>query len=369
MAEAVKLETARQKLAAFDRKVAEVRRARSGRVYLAQWAFVVLATIGLAEHFYPQVRASRDPFQWDLMLLTGALTMLVGLMAAGRFERRVRAMLGRLVDSDVVKLDGLDCDLPALQQAVEDRAETTGRWVGAVFGVLVLLAFVFTPGQHGPLLYALGLVGGFFVFYHLGRFFSYGRIGHYLLEERKLAIEADPQHPDGVAGLRPVGKLFFRQAMLVAVPAVFIAVWSLVLPVWPDTAEDDYSEWRLPFLGFFLLALGSMVLAFLGPMWSFHRIMRERKEAAVKMADESSRRMVQIKAMLAETKDEQARKLLLEELQRRQEHYTAVEDMPTWPVDTGTRRRFINRNLVLAVLPLVGNAGPWKDVIKALFGA
>lgn len=342
---------------------------RRNRVFIAQRAFAGLVFVVLVVYATPQVEASRDPFQWDLMFITGTITLLAGLLATEGFHRRVESMLRRLVDRDIVGLDGRD--LKGFLQDVDARAERAGLASGVAIGVISLAA-VIAAHRHHAVLYALSLVGGFFVGYHLGRFASYGRIGGHLVREG-LAIRPKPHHPDGVAGFRPVGELYFRQATLAAIPAAFLAAWSLVLPAWPRGSFYDYSTWRWPYLGLLSVALLAMAFAFLAPMWRFHRIMLASKEALIEDADKSSRRIGNLRAALATTTDKEERKALLEEIQRLVDDCEAIEEMAVWPVDPGTQRRFLNHNLVLALLPVAGNiAGlseSWRGFLATLVGA
>ncbi len=106
-----------------------------------------------------------------------------------------------------------------------------------------------------------------------------------------------------------------------------------------------YSYWRQPYLGLLALAIALEVLAFLAPMLSFHREMAGRKREFLREADKLSIEITKL-AATPSAKDQLAAST---------ERYMALEDMPTWPVDTRTRRRFRINNLAL-LLPMVGSA-------------
>lgn len=349
---------------------------RRDPVTLAQRAFIALGLAIVLTALALDVRASPEPLHWDLMFATGMATLLAGLAATEGYERRVDATLRRLVGRGVISHphpDGTphhlpDADLQNLLQRVHDRARRWGRNAAIAGGLLTLAAFLAAPGQHHAVLHALGLTGGAFVGYHLGRFTSYGRLGSHI-EKLGLLIVVKPHHPDGVAGLRPIGEIYFRQAMLAAIPAAFLATWSFLIPSWPT---PDYAEWKWPYLALLALSLAGITAAFLAPMWTFHRIMQERKDKLIEDADKSSRRIVEIKTALPHATDDDERDRLTEELARLTEDYAAIEHMPTWPIDPTTKKRFLNRNLALALLPILGNiiglSPAWREFFEVLVG-
>jgi hypothetical protein len=68
---------------------------------------------------------------------------------------------------------------------------------------------------------------------------SYGQLGWHLNSE-PVEVLVQPSHVDGVAGMKPLGEFYFYQAMVVGIPAVFLAVWWFLFPIWPR----DYSHWE-----------------------------------------------------------------------------------------------------------------------------
>ncbi|MGH3930316.1 MAG: hypothetical protein ACRDTF_10110, partial [Pseudonocardiaceae bacterium] len=70
------------------------------------------------------------------------------------------------------------------------------------------------------------------------------------------------------------------------------------------------------------------------PMLLFHQLMLHRKNELFHEADELSRRSVRSEH------DDAAKEIRIK-------RYTAIESMPTWPVDIKIRRRFGLRNALL----------------------
>jgi hypothetical protein len=199
-------------------------------------------------------------------------------------------------------------------------------------------------------------------------------------------LQIQPGYPDGAASLSSVGALYFFQAQLLAIPALFFAVWSLLFVVGQNLVQsylngaatfyagraasfppyppeflwylDNVSaQWLTPYLLFFFIVVAGEILAFVVPMWSFHTIMTEQKRILTREADSLGRRIVATqKAVITATSYEEM-SALSDQLAAMKSYYQSVLQMPTWPVNAGTTWRFIiaTAGLFLPVLaqPLV----------------
>ena len=199
----------------------------------------------------------------------------------------------------------------------------------------------------------------------MGRMAAFGSLG-WLLRGRHVQIVVRPGHIDGAAGLKPIGDYYLYQAALSALPAVFLAVWLVLIPVWPS---HRYDQWREAYLGLLPLALAFEVLAFLLPMRVFHQEMASQKQEQRRTADVRSREIADIQAELATCEDEQRRAGLKDQLASKTQQYWDIESMPTWPVDLRMWRRFTFGNAALA-LPLIseylGLGGFAKQLVETL---
>ena len=217
--------------------------------------------------------------------------------------------------------------------------------------------------------------GGYIAGWHLGRMAAYGGLGA-ALKAQRIEVRPTPGHLDGAAGLKPVGDFYFFQAMVAAIPSIYLAVWWFMIPlvtsVWPR-----YASWRSPYIGLLALSIAFEVLAFLVPMWSFHLEMQHEKLNLLKKADELSANIGALEAQLAEPAHPDSRRELQEQLALMTKYYWNIENMPTWPVDYKTRRHFTLSNVglllpvaaelvkvtsVSQMLELVGNSLPETHV-------
>jgi hypothetical protein len=162
-----------------------------------------------------------------------------------------------------------------------------------------------------------------------------------------------PGHIDGAAGLNPVGAFCSHQALILAIPAAFLAIWSFVIPAWPETTVRlRYEVWMHPYLGLLAITLVLETLVFVLPMLSFHRAMCAEKERLLKDADELSQEIALISNQLPIARTSEERNLLNEELSFKTRQFWDIERMPTWPVDVSLVRKFTLANVSLAV-PLI----------------
>lgn len=152
---------------------------------------------------------------------------------------------------------------------------------------------------------------------------------------------------NGAAGLKPVGDFYFYQAMVAAMPAMFLAAWVILIP-----AIGRYEQWRDPYLGEFMVAIFIEIAAFVVPLLWFHREMLDSKFDLLMEADQLS---IEFPAPQTPNPAEQARSVAKDQakVEWAKGRYESIEALPTWPVDVKTRRRFSVSNLVL-LLPLLG---------------
>jgi hypothetical protein len=224
----------------------------------------------------------------------------------------------------------------------------------AAFAVVLWKEFSPPRAVLGVIEAVMGYVAGGY----LGRIAFYGQLG-WILRRRRVAIVVDPWHADHVGGLKPVGDFFFLQALVVAVPAAYLAAWLLLIPVWPK-----YLNWHEPYLGLLSIALLIQALAFVWPLWSFHRVMVEERNRWRRETDRLYREHSAIRKALFEPGTLEAKKALKEALDIVEGHYLVVQKMSTWPVDVRLWLRFSARSALLA-LPLVKELD-WARLVELM---
>ncbi|HEX2314513.1 MAG TPA: hypothetical protein VHJ17_12295 [Thermomonospora sp.] len=318
-----------------------------------------------------QVAYVLDGQRWDGAYLIGWLSLLIGLELAVGARARAQQALRRLADRRAL-------EITAEQHTtlVRDLDRAGDRWaVAGACGVAVAVTLTWpragdVPARwhdwsFGPavtdqilLVVAAATAGGW-----LGRMAAYGRLGGFLAR-RALTIRVIAGHPDGAGGLKPVGDLYLYQSLVASLPAIFAAVWSLLVSLGrANPALGRYVPYLDQYLWMLAVAIVFQVLVFLLPMLSTHMIMLRYKERV--FLAEADRLSLDIEAAQAalNSGDAGEQELATIRLGHLNERYRALEKAPTWPIDPSIRRRFTLRNLGLLipfVSSLVGATEAWR---------
>jgi hypothetical protein len=202
-----------------------------------------------------------------------------------------------------------------------------------------------TTERTGEMLLAWALVigAGYFVGSAVGRLTSHRVVGT-PFQRGRLVPDSRPGHIDGAAGLRPIGWFYFSQALLAAIPTLFIATWiALMFSVQHFEnryVRENYANWRTIYLLLIPISLSLQVFVFLRPMWKTHLEMRKTRESLLGQAELKAEEIRRIRAQLEEDLATQRRSDLRERLNDLERGYYAIENMPTWPVNPALWHRF-----------------------------
>lgn len=324
-------------------------RCRIGIIWLSCAAILTIAAV---EYW----RFDWDWRQWDILLLSGIAALTIALMLVGRIQHLSHDCLRRLNERGVINLNS--GEIEATLTAIDHSADQWGRVFAPVVAVLMALAFALALYQNfwfprlllGIIQTGIGYAAGGYI----GRMVRYGQLGA-ILNGRKIAVTVNPWHGDQVGGLSPVGRLFFSQAMIIAIPALFLAFWSVAMPVWPR----DYLRWTEAYLMLLTVAILLELTAFLWPLWSFHRIMLRDRAERRKTIDNLYRSHMQNKESLIEEGNLAGAQSANADLDILAREYRTMEQLPTWPIETRVRVRFTVNNALL-VAPLLSELASKK---------
>jgi hypothetical protein len=101
-----------------------------------------------------------------------------------------------------------------------------------------------------------------------------------LIKKNQLDLRLNPDDIDGSSGLKPIGDFYFFQAMIASAPALFIAIWSLLLNLLSNSGYDIPNEtlaWKNQAILLLPLAIFFELIVFILPILSIHQIMCELK--------------------------------------------------------------------------------------------
>lgn len=335
---------------------------KSCQRYIIYTLWLILILLPIYQYYYYRF----EFLQWDLLLFTGVVAFILGLRLVADVRKRFELTLSRLMIREVLKIGGEEKN--KFFDQLEENAQDWARIGGIMAAVAIIGAFVVVLLQdffwQRALLGIAETLGAYIVGTYLGRMASYGQLG-WQLEKESVEIEMQPLHVDGVAGLKPVGDFFFYQAMIVAIPGIFLAVWWFLFPIWPR----DYSHWEQAYPALLSIAIVIEILAFLVPIWSFHRIMHSEKTKWLEAADRLSNEISEIQCVSESGQPLETKKIQPEQIEEMRKRYWSIENMSTWPVDIKTKRRFRLNNILLFI-PLLGDIAKrsldWKHILAIL---
>jgi hypothetical protein len=337
-----------------------------------RWQYLAIAAAGLmlARSWIVELMSAHRA---DWMLISGWFMLLVGLWWAREMPEELERGLDRLAHRRVLAVTS--------EQLWRFKRELEGsvvkRWAplgGLLVALGIALAFAIVCYKRGPslgclLFAATETLGGYIAGCYLGRLACYGTLGVRLFQEG-FPPRVIAGHLDGAGGLRPVGDFYFRQAMIVALPAVFLALWLLLLPL--PRFQKMYGDWRTPYASLLALAIACEMLAFFWPLWSFHREMAKQKHVLLREADRLSSEIADIQHRLEEGPPGDDAKALREALTDKTVRYWAIEQLPVWPISPRVKRLF-SINSVALFIPLIaeytGLSERWADLVKGLIRA
>ena len=334
-------------------------------------AFVILGVLGMAALIAEPFLLPRLADSIDWLNVTIAPVVLAGFGMAMSIPWRSERALAQLADRRVLQLSGEKLD--SAQRTLRMHAARSAQRGSVVGGAAILLpiALIITSVMPrllgyvhandalnvaitiGALLFLtpFDLLVGLFAGYYMGYCISVGTWPA-LLRAQGATLHARPGHPDGAAGWGPLGDLYFLQALVLAVAALFFGVWSyLIAAKITDAYKRDYFL-QTPYFVFCLIILAAEVLAFLIPVWSFHQDMRRQKLALASETDALSDRLLTMQLRAVETQDPEEASRLSQQLATMTSLYNARVNMPTWPFNTSVTARFVLANLAL-LLPLI----------------
>jgi hypothetical protein len=184
-------------------------------------------------------------------------------------------------------------------------------------------------------------------------------------------LQVLPEHPDRCGGLRAAGDLCLQLALMMLVPAIFLAFWAVAVnyvPVPKDSqATFDFfvrnlkpiaQNWLLilVILGFFM---------FFQPLYSIHRRMQRRRKEIQQELAEIAGMIEKITVELRQKADQMTSaqiKEKLDQLESLQMVYTRSSSFPTWPFDAKQLAALGSAQL----LPLLSLFGASDKIIAAI---
>jgi hypothetical protein len=174
-----------------------------------------------------------------------------------------------------------------------------------------------------------------------------------------------PGHADGACGLKPIGDYYLYQALVFAVPIIWLSAWwAWIIPNYKDmlctlTGQPHqlFATWQGPY---FLQWLVVLVYFYMGFVWPFIALRRRIKRARASFnANEATRLQADIFALQNELSDptesevKQDQNAIMPLLDAKSRELWAIRNMSSWPMDAGTLAKYRSLLVGEVVLPVV----------------
>jgi hypothetical protein len=248
------------------------------RELLANYPWLVVVALVVTNPVIVAAQQDVGPMNQDWLFVSGILLFFVAYPLSLLLPYRA-ALAFRTLEPVVASSSA-----PAVRTLVTKLHEDARRWAnmwGVLLAAIMVVAWFVALNIHvlriaqvvalpfvvpGALLEAVlaAAVGRFF-----GRVLCYGTLAR-RLRRSGLSVVATAGHPDGLGGLRPVGRFYVEAALLVGLVAAFLDVWLLVMPVFGDA----YSGWRGPYAALLMFTLACAGAVVLVPLAAFRRLLR-----------------------------------------------------------------------------------------------
>jgi hypothetical protein len=305
-------------------------------------------------------------FKWDLLLISGVIVFIVAVQMAFKIPAKFDEMLNRLAHRGVIQCTQKELEI--LKKKLQHSARKLAILMGIFFALSLFLSFFIAFGfnvldSRTPIM-LLEAGGGFIAGTFFGHMCAYGGLGR-AIQKQHIQFRIRPMHPDDVGGLQPIGEFYFSQAMVVAIPAFFLAVWLLIM----QFGSVRYAYWKTPYAVLLSINIIVEIFVFLAPLLSFHGMMIAQKQKQLEEADELSKEIELAEHQLSEEQDTDKRNLVKDRLSSMIKEYWAIESLPTWPISKKTRKLFKRNNFTL-LIPLlidiigrtsIGKTSWWQD--------
>ena len=367
---------------------------------MSRSAFIFVTIIALLYFFY-DIRASALMFGtnlrcWNLPNITVTIALILALYLARQIDARMKRALRDLWLQGT--LPGADDPTPALEQRIFLGAERTEVMSALLMMLVMVGSYAWTEAHVLPYVFAtmadplvdgnvktelvasfflpmvLGVISGLVAGAFFGRLATYGSAAA-VLSDPETQLHISPGHFDGANGFRPVGAFYLFQALLTAIPLVWLSGWALALPWYHagqcyaqavDPAYTQRLSWQ--FYGQWLVVACFTYAAFIRPVLRLrHRLKRARSELLTKRMPEIENEIARLKTMLAGAPEKNVRNsITARSLELAREHW-AIRNMRCWPMDAATFSKYAPLEIATNIAPIL--VGPMLSASNASGGA
>jgi hypothetical protein len=319
---------------------------------------------------------------WDYMLISGFVAFIVAILLARSIRQRLDRAIDqlRLNNALILTEDGVQ----HIKHLMAVRGKAVQAWSALLIGSLIFGSYLWVFGgfalrvydawHHGQLpggvetLFELAVFTGLSALCAALAGLFFGRLAHYgtladVLSTEEAQLRIAPGHFDGAAGLKPIGDFYLYQALLLAIPILWLgAWWAWIIPTYKGVVcsvtgqpQFFFSEWQGPYFVMWLVVLAYFYSAFIRPFMTLRRRLRAtRIDLNLHDAKQIEEDIFRLQAT-AVARDRRGRDALAIEIEALSRRLWSIRNMWDWPMDAATLAKY--RSLVFAevLFPLIAS--------------
>lgn len=316
--------------------------------------------------FYAALELSSHWLQWaqvNWMIVTGLPVGLLFVWRTNDIRSRFEGMADDLAEHELLRFaspgrspdEEIFVEDAGRRETLRNEAKTRIEEDAALWGFATCLIFVplcifvlYLVTGHEPVpvkvfLYLIVILMAFACGLRMGRMACYGWQGlsYKTMAIKNCLVTIVPRlgHPDGSAGLAPIGRFYNHQVGKMAWLIGFLLIWLIILSLFhtqPFVAAQYPHRTSQGLLALFTLIFSLQFLGFFLPMWSIHQQLGSWKEKAIKRTFEE---LKQIEADQHQGREAEDPGLVLRKIDLRHQRED-IADMGLWPVSMETLRQF-----------------------------
>jgi hypothetical protein len=328
-------------------------------------------------------------FSRDTFRMTGILTVAFVLLAIQILFDRIPKVLETIWRRGLIDAPSLDGAIPTFLEYIDQfEAALNAKYemglallfaAGSLFATypfrywMIAKQFPFDfpgmmvyyfGGQAAIIAPILGLIVGMLAW-------RVGTIAYFIgVLGEKFPLKIQINHHDQAGGLKPLGDLAFNIALILLIPAIFLAIWGFVTTFFKDPSLEGYiTLWGGLFRQLLVLLGVLSIFAFIQPVYKIHLRMEDYAQKIRAELDSLSLKIETLSHELRSEADEidpQQGEEKLRTIGFMKKVYDENSQIPTWPFNWKTIFRFASAQAI-PVLSLIGTSGPVVDIIKGLF--
>jgi hypothetical protein len=352
-------------------------------VLMSRAAFLFLVVFALGYAVYDvgtSLRVGFDVRCWNWPNITITLALILALYLARQIDRRMRDALHALW------LQGTFPEAADPTATLQERilAGRGRREAGCALLILLVMIAAYAWTEAPRLLWlmaalqspqvetsmweeavglggavTLGLLSGLVAGAFFGRLATYGSMGA-VLADKGTELNIRPGHFDGANGLKPVGDFYLYQALLTAIPLIWLAGWALALPWYasaPCFVEVDPSYlWRLrwQFYGQWLVVASFTYFGFVRAVFLLRRrLIDARADLVRNRLPQIEAEIARLKGLLSAPAEAERRDAIEARIHDLAREHWAIRHMSVWPMDRATFSKYAPVEIASNVVPVL----------------